>query len=140
MQLAGRVLAARCPRSTSIHGAEHVTSLFFCDVAKEPEVQLLGIQCCRTLCAVFGSGAMHAPPAMFATQSMSFNKGRKLGLIRAADNRMAGYFIALHRMLRLKKPLQATVASAPWQEMKNKNQKVKAAEALVNDEGYWADI
>jgi hypothetical protein len=50
-----------------------------------------------------------------------------LGLLRPADTRMAGYFIALHRLLRLQKPLQAVQASFEWQEYKfaSKDKKFK---------------
>ena len=138
--LAGELLEVKHPRCTSLRAAEHVLSLFFSDVAETPVVQHLATQCCRVICAVFGSGAMHTPHAMFGGQSTSFDKGRKLGLTRAADTCMAGCFVALHRCLRLKKPLQATVSSASWEEMKNKKKKVATAEQLVKDEVHWASV
>jgi hypothetical protein len=94
-------LEAKFPRLTVLHGAEHVVSLFFADVAKwKPLNKLIGNYHC--VYKVFGPGVMHAPYALFQKEVKNFNGGRNIGLIRAADTRMTGYFMALHCMLWLK--------------------------------------
>jgi len=59
----------------------------------------------------FGSGTMHKPYATFQAYAKEHNNNVRIGLIRAADTRMAGHVISLLRMLRLKNALQSTVLS-----------------------------
>ena len=92
VQKAGEVIEALYPRCSVIQGAEHVVSLFFKDVSKLAEIKTL-IVLYRKCYAVFGSGSMHSAYALFCKQARAFNSGKKIGLIRAADTRMAGYFI-----------------------------------------------
>ena len=68
------------------------------------------------------------------------NAGRKLGLIRAADTRMAGYFIAMHRMLRCRNALRATVASIEFTELNLKHEFVKRAVKAILDETMWSAL
>ena len=86
---------------------------------------------------------MHRPYAVFTKCAKEFNKGRKIGLLRPADTRMAGYFIALHRLLRLQKPLEAAQASHEWDSYqfpnKNKQQK-EAIKAIVTDSVFWQEV
>ena len=137
VQLAGALCKVHFPRITVLHGAEHVVSLFFADVAKLPPIKRL-ITVYRNIYSIFGSGARHAPYALFKAQSLLFNHGRGIGLIRAADTRMAGYFIALHRMLRLKNVLQATVSSVQFQELK-----LGIATkwvTIIQDQNFWTAV
>jgi Protein of unknown function (DUF 659) len=136
VQKAGRVIEARYPQVSILHGIEHVVSLFFADVAKLPFVSYV-ICNYRRIYRVFGSGAMHAPYAIFQKQSITFNGGKKIGLIRAADTRMAGYFIAFHRMLRLKPALEATVASVEFQGLNLTKSVVVKAVAILKDKEFW---
>ena len=64
VQKAGRVIEARYPQVSVLHGIEHVVSLFFSDVCRLPFVKFLILQY-RRVYRVFGSGAMHGPYAMF---------------------------------------------------------------------------
>jgi hypothetical protein len=85
----------------------------------------------------FHTGSMHGPYAMFQKQARTFNGGKKIGLIRAADTRMAGYFYAFHRMLRLKPALEATVASVEFQGLGLQKPVVVKAVAFINDREMW---
>jgi hypothetical protein len=98
VQKAGSILQVMYPRTTVLHGAEHVVSLFFKDLSKLPQVQDQILRH-RFIYRVFGSGSMHLPYALFHKQTRKFNNGRDIGLLRAADTRMAGYFMAMHRDL-----------------------------------------
>lgn len=142
VQKAGKILAGRNPRIAVLHGAEHVVSLFCKDVAKLIPIHIVVLKY-RFLYRVFGSGSMHRPYALFIKCAKEFNDGRKIGLLRPADTRMAGYFIALHRLLRLKKALQSTQASFEWANYtfatKNKQQKASVA-AIITDPVFWHEV
>lgn len=141
VQKAGELLEVDFPMVTVLHGAEHVVSLFFADIAKKiPAVSTL-IRRYKRLYGVFGSGAMHQPYAIFCKYSKMFNKGRHIGLLRAADTRMAGYFIALHRMLRLRSALEATVTSVDFSgkvsSSSKQDKKLRWAKAFVQNNEIW---
>ena len=139
VQKSGRLIEANCPQVTVLHGAEHVTALFFSDVATLPPIKqfIIGY---RRLYRVFGSGSMHAPYAMFQKQAHTFNAGRKIGLLRPSECRMAGYFIAFHRLLRLRLALMATLASAEYKGLKIKAKVVTRAEKSVEDVEMWEGL
>jgi hypothetical protein len=138
VQKAGRVIEAKYPQVSVLHGIEHVISLFFSDVSRLSFVRYLIINY-RRVYRVFGSGSMHAPYAMFQKQAKTFNGGVKIGLIRAADTRMAGYFIAFHRLLRLRPAAEATIASVEFQGLNlSKSVVVKAVDFLKNAEMWNA--
>ena len=114
---AGEALSAYYPRIVCTHGTEHVISLFFSDCFKSKVLEFF-VNISRKLYAVFGSGAMHAPYAIFQKYSKVYNSGKNIGLIRAAETRMGGEAIALQRLLRLKEPLQQTVESTDFIKLK----------------------
>ena len=91
-QKAAVALIARNPRMTVIHGAEHVLALFFSDLAKEPLIKLL-----KTVYSIlyrwFG-GAHHATYATFMHHGRLHNKGKKCGMYKPSETRMAGYINA----------------------------------------------
>jgi hypothetical protein len=116
VQKAGQVICARYPRATCLHGSEHVVSLFFSDIAKLPVVKAF-ITLYRKAYSWFGSGARHAPYAIFSKHCKKFNGGRGIRLIRAADTRMAGHFIAFLRFLRLKEAMLSTLSSAEFLQL-----------------------
>ena len=122
VQKAGDILAVRYPRITVGHGTEHVISLFFANFAKVPQVKKL-IAVYKLVYRVFGIGAMHTPIAVFKEAALKLNNGMEIGLLRAADTRMAGYFYGLHCMLRLKDALQAAVHSPEFIEYARRNHK-----------------
>jgi hypothetical protein len=136
VQKAGRIIEARYPQVSVLHGVEHVVSLFFSDIARLSFIRFLIVNY-RRVYRVFGAGAMHAPYAMFRRNATLFNGGTKIGLIRAADTRMAGYFYAFHRMIRLKPALEATVTSVEFQSLKLTKRVVLKAVEFVKDKGMW---
>ena len=113
VQKAGQLLAAKFPHITVIHGAEHVISLFYHDVFHLREFEMLK-RLNRLIYRYFGSGSMHSPYAVFSKHSRDHNGGKAIGLIRAADTRMAGHVISMMRTLRLKDPLMSTISSASF--------------------------
>jgi len=131
VQKAGQLLAARFPHVSVIHGAEHVISLFYHDVFLLREFDLLK-RMNRLIYKYFGSGSMHSPYAIFSKQSRDHNGGKSIGLIRAADTRMAGHVISMLRTLRLKDPLLSTISSASFIQGKFKIEK-KLIDVLKRD-------
>jgi hypothetical protein len=113
VQKAGALLEARFPHITVLHGAEHVISLFYTDIFRLREFQMLK-NFNRVIYRYFGSGAMHSPYAIFSKHSRDHNGGKNIGLIRAADTRMGGHVISMLRTLRLKDPLMSTISSASF--------------------------
>ena len=98
VQKAGLLLEAKFPHISVIHGAEHVISLFYHDVFCIREFELLK-RMNRLIYRYFGSGSMHSPYALFSKHSKDHNGGKCIGLIRAADTRMAGHVISILRTL-----------------------------------------
>lgn len=82
-------------------------------------------------------GAMHAPYAIFAKTAQLFNGGKKIGLICAADTRMAGYFYAFHRLLRLKAALESTIASVEFQSLNLSKPFVLKSIAFLKNRDMW---
>jgi len=115
VQKAGRVLEVDFPKCTTLHGVEHLCSLFFADVCKHPRVRLL-LKVYRRIYRLLGSGSHHGPYAIFMKHSSDHNGGRRIGLLRAADTRMAGHFIAFSRLLRLRNAILSCIASAEWKQ------------------------
>ncbi|KAL7532944.1 hypothetical protein ACHAWF_009154 [Thalassiosira exigua] len=74
VQKAGQILAARNPRISVGHGAEHVVSLFFADCFKYiPEFKRMAFFC-KKLRNVFGS-VRHKSAAIFKKYSAKHNRG-----------------------------------------------------------------
>jgi hypothetical protein len=119
VQLAGSVIEAKYPRAMTLHGAEHVISLFFSDVFNFPQFKAL-YSIARRAYRVFGSGAMHAPYAIFQKYSKMNNEGKNIGLMKAAGTRMAGAVIVIMHFIRLKHALISTVTSAEFKKLKVK--------------------
>lgn len=119
VQKAGSMLEAKFPHLSVLHGAEHVLSLFYNDVFRLPEFEMLK-RINRLIYQYFGSGSNHSPYALFSKQSRDHNAGKCIGLIRAADTRMGGHVISMLRTLRLKDPLISTISSASFLQGKFK--------------------
>lgn len=113
VQKAGSLLEARFPHISVIHGAEHVISLFYHDVFSLREFEMLK-RMNRLIYKYFGNGSHHSPFALFSKHSRDHNGGKSIGLIRAADTRMAGHVISMLRTLRLKDALISTISSASF--------------------------
>ena len=69
--------------------------------------------------------------------------GKYVGLIRAADTRMAGYFIALTHMLRVKDALMSTIHSVEFKEHmqlkgnKKNKKKLEWAVSFLENRSMW---
>jgi len=113
VQKAGLLLEAKFPQISVIHGAEHVISLFYADVFRLREFELLK-KMNRIIYRYFGSGSMHSPYAIFSKHTKDHNSGRSIGLIRASDTRMGGHVISMLRTLRLKDSIISTISSASF--------------------------
>jgi hypothetical protein len=118
VQKAGQILAAYYPRIVCTHGAEHVVSLFFQDIFDKSKVLNIFVKLSRKIYAVFGSGAQHAPYAIFQKYSKIYNNGTNVGFIKASQTRMGGEAISFQRLLRLKEPLQQAVESNEFLRLK----------------------
>ena len=113
VQKAGALLEAQLPHVSVIHGAEHVVSLFYADIFRLKEFDILK-QLNQIIYSIFGSGSRHSCYAIFSKHTRDHNNGRSIGLIRASDTRMGGHIISMMRTLRLKDPLINTLSSASF--------------------------
>jgi hypothetical protein len=134
VQNAGAILRVTYPRVTRLHAAEHVPALFFKDISKLAPIKYK-IFHHPFVYHVFGSGAIHSPCALFQKHARSFNIGHATGLLRAYDTRMTGYFMAMHRDLRLKGALQATVAGSDFVSLKVNS--FKDPTDTIQDKNEW---
>ena len=91
-------------------GVEETVSLFFNDFSKIPVVNKM-IRAHEAIYNLFGSGIYHKPHSIFKSKSYEFHN-RNIGLFSGNDTRTTGYFIGMHRDLRMRKALLATVSSA----------------------------
>ena len=131
-------MEAKYPRVTVLHGVEHVTALFFSDLAKIKQVQALIWKQKRGY-NTFGLGAIHAVHTIFKMQARLFNKGKDIGLLHASDTRMARYFMAMHHDLRQRSALESTVGSAAFATLNLKPFAKKAAEE-IKDKVMWKQM
>jgi hypothetical protein len=115
MVKAGKCVELIYPRITVIHGSEHVISLFCKDVLSIPPIRAV-VEKYKFIYNVFGNGQRHIPYSLFSKRTKASNNGRSIGLIKAADTRMGGYWYCLHRMLRLHRSLLSTVTSPEWEQ------------------------
>ena len=65
---------------------------------------------------LFGSGVYQKPHSIFKPKSYEF-QNRNIGLFGGNYTRIAGYFIGIHRYLRMRKSLLATISSAEFSTM-----------------------
>ena len=115
VHLAGELLKIHYPKITVMRGVEHTVSLFFNDVSKIPVVNQT-ITAHKAIYKLFGSGIYHKPHSIFKSKLYEFHN-RNIGLLSVNDTRMAGHFIGMHRYLRMRKALLATVSSAEFNTM-----------------------
>jgi hypothetical protein len=134
MQRGGRLLQSFYPRTYVCHGAEHVVSLFFNDICKHADLSPF-IDMTRQMYTAFGSGTMHKEHAIFQ-KYVELHNGRYIGLLRAAETRMAGYLISLQRLYRLQDALIATVTSQEFVQMRT----CANLRSLILDSKFWNTI
>lgn len=72
-------------------------------------------------------------------QSIAHNNNRAIGLLRGAGNRMATFFYSLHRLLRLKPALLATVHTPKFAEL-TINRRIELAVHDIMNERFWQAI
>ena len=68
----------------------------------------------------FGSGIYHKPYSIFKPKYQEFHN-KNIGIFSGNETRMAGYFMGLHRELRMRKFLQATISSSEFIFIPNNN-------------------
>ena len=99
-----------------MRGVEHTVSLFFNDVSKIPVVNQM-ITNHKAIYNLFGSRIYHKTHSIFKSKYYEFHN-QNIVLFSGNDTSMAGYFIGMHRDLRMRKALLATVSSAEFNTMK----------------------
>jgi hypothetical protein len=132
VQNAGLILAAKHPRITVGHGAEHVVSLFFSDVFNHTK-EYRSLSKFYKVCRNIWGGVRHAPSAIFNEHSRRHNGGVNLGFVKPSECRMAGEHIALLRLLRLKDALKSTVTSAEFLALND----FKVTAAVIGNDNFW---
>jgi hypothetical protein len=132
VQNAGLILAAKHPRITVGHGAEHVVSRFFSDVFNRTK-EYSRLSNFYKVCWNIWGGVRHAPSAIFKEHSRRHNGGVNLGFIKPSECRMAGEHIALLRLLRLKDALKSTATSAEFLELND----FKSTAAVIGNDNFW---
>ena len=85
---------------------------------------------------MFGSGANHGIFAQFMAQTSLHNSGRAVGLLRGSGTRMALWFYAMMRMLRLRQPLTATIHQQKFVDLLL-NDTVGAAVRDIKNDKFW---
>ena len=92
-----------------MHGVEHTVSLSFDDVSKIPIVNQM-VTAHNAIYKLFGSGINHKPHYILKSKSYEFHNSN-IGLFSVNDTRMAGYFIGIHRDIRMRKAPLDTFSS-----------------------------
>ena len=110
VQLGGILLKVHYPKLTVMRGVEHTILLFFNYVLNIPIVNQM-ISDHKTIYNIFGSCIYHNPHYIFKYKSQEFHN-RNIGIFSENETRMAGYLMGMHRDLRMRKVLQATISSA----------------------------
>ena len=76
---------------------------------------------------------------MFIANTSVANGGRAITLLRGASSRMASYFYALFRLLRLKAPLIVTINQQQFRELKL-GERERLAIIDINTDKFWKAI
>ena len=134
VQLGGKLLKVHYPKLTFMRGVEHTVSLFFNYVPKIPIVNQM-ISAHKMIYNIFSSGIYHKPHSIFKSKSQEFHK-RNIGLSSGNETRMSGYFMGMHRDLRVRKVLQATILSAEFISIPTNNKFTKAV-SYIHDNKSW---
>ena len=103
VQLEGKVLKVHYPKLTVVRGVEQTVSLFFNDVSKIPIVNQI-ISAHKMISNIFGSGIYHKPNSIFKSKYQAFHN-RNIGIFIGIEAIMDGYFMGMHRDLRMQKIL-----------------------------------
>ena len=84
---------------------------------------------------IFGSGIDNKPHSIFKSKSQEFHN-RNIGLFSGNETIIAGYFMVIHRDLRMRKVLQATISSDEFISIPTNNKFTKEVR-YINDNKYW---
>ena len=120
-----------------MHRVEDTVSLFFNYVSKIPVVNQM-ITAHKAIYNLFGSGKYHKPHSIFKLKPYEFYN-RNISLFSENDTRMAGCFIGIHRDMRMRKALPATVSSAESKNMAL-NSKLSKVVSYTQDNKSWGMI
>ena len=134
MQLAGRLLKVHYPKLTVVCGVEHTVSLFSNDVSKIPIAYQM-ISSHKMINNIFGSGIYHKPHSIFESKSQEFHN-KNIGIFSGNETRMAGYFMGVHRDLRMRKVFQATIFCAGYISIPNNNKFDKAVRYIYDNKSW----
>ena len=129
-----KLLKVHYPKLTVMRGVEHTVSLFFNGVSKIPILNQM-ISAHKMIYNIFGSGIYHKPHSIFKSKSQDFHK-RNIGLFSVNETRMVGYFMGMHRDLRMRKVLQATISSAEFISIPT-NTKFTKVVKYIHDNKSW---
>ena len=132
--LGGKLLKVNYPKLTVMCGVEHTVSLFFNCVSKIPMVNQM-ISSHKMIYNIFGFGIYHKPHSIFKSKSQEFHN-RNMGIFSGNETRMDGYFMEMHRDLRMRKVLQATISSAEFLSIPITTKFTKAVKH-INDNKSW---
>ena len=108
LKLGRNFLKVRDPKLTVMRGVKHTVSLFFNDVSNIPILNQM-ISAHKMIYNIFGSGIYHKPHSIFKSKYQEFHN-RNIGLFSGNEIRMAGYFMGMHRDLRMRKVLHSTIS------------------------------
>ena len=95
---------------------------------------------------MFGSGAMHGSYAQFMIQAAIANSGKRIGLLRGGGTRFATFFYAMHRLLRQKNALLATIHQEKFCSLPvtgvgaGSNSRVRACVVDIEDPIFWKSM
>ena len=117
VQLAGELLQIRYPKITVMREVAHTVFLFFNDISKFPFFNQM-VTAHKEIYNLFGSGIYHKPHSIFKSKSYEFHN-RNMGLFSGNYTRMAGYFIGMHRDLRMGKAFLAAVSASEFSTFLN---------------------
>ena len=84
---------------------------------------------------IFGSRIYHKPHSVFKSKAWEFCN-RNIGIFSGNETRMSGYFMGMHRDLRIWKVLQATIPSSGFISIPT-NTKFTKAVRYIHDNKLW---
>ena len=134
VQLGGGKLKVQYSKLTVMRGVEHTVSLVFNDVSKIPILNQM-IFSHKMIYNMFGSGIYHKPHSIFKSKSQEFHN-INTGLFSGNKTRMAGYFMGMHRYLRIRRVLQATILSSEFISIPTNIKSTKAVK-YIHDNKSW---
>ena len=106
VKLAGRLLKLHYQKLIVMRGIEHKMSLFFNDVSKITIVNKI-IFAQNMIYNVFGCSIYHTPRSILKSKSQEFHN-KNFDLFSGNETSMSGYFMGMHRDLRMWRVIQAT--------------------------------